>query len=65
MKKAKIITKTNNVYTVAYVCDVEELIDTLLEDNTNIVTVGDIYGNKVYIKTDSIESFTLSEAYND
>lgn len=61
MKKAKIITKTNNVYIAVYECDVEELIDTLLEDNDNIVTVGDIYGNKLYIKTDSIESFTLSE----
>ena len=61
MKNVKIITKTNNVYTAASACDVEELIDTLLEDNTNIVTVGDISGNKVYIKTDSIESFALSE----
>lgn len=61
MKKAKIITKTNNVYTAFYECDVEELIDNLLEDNDNIVTVSDVSGNKVCIKTDSIESFTLSE----
>lgn len=65
MDDVKIITKTNNVYTAVYECDVEELIDTLLEDNDNIVTVGDISGNKVYIKTDSIESFTLLETNND
>ncbi|MBC3134272.1 hypothetical protein [Staphylococcus warneri] len=61
MKNVKIITKTNNVYTAVYECDVEELVDTLLDDKDNIVTVGDISGKKVYIKTDSIESFTLSE----
>ncbi|WP_222119423.1 hypothetical protein, partial [Staphylococcus warneri] len=57
----KIISKRKNVYRGVYECEVEEVIDSLLEDKEKIVSVGDICGKKVYMKSDSIECFRLWE----